>query len=530
MRWPVPGRHALEGLPVRRVLGSRATTGVALVVGIGLLTLAYRRLSVTVSVNSDDANFVLLGRAVARGNPLLAGWTIPADTFWTTDLPLYAAAALVRGVSPSIVHTVAALVYALLLGATCLLARGRNQGRAAWLPMLLTFALLAVPAHPLGIGLLLEGPYHTGTTLFLLAGVLAVDLGGGRARPLPVAAFGVLLALAVAADPLALYVGALAVAAVSALRLVLLSLDEWRTDAALLAVALAAGVAGTGLRRLVSAVGGYHLLPLPASFAGIGDVPHNMQLALEGWLQLFGADFFGQHAGASAAVPAVRAAGCAFVLVAVLVAIRQWWRASEPDRVTQLLLAVVVVNVAAYVLSTQAIDVRSVRYLVPAICAGAALAGRLSPELLVNQRLRAAAVLVSVGYIALLFAGLRVEPAVQPEAELTSWLSSRGLTYGLGSYWDGASATVTSEDHVRIRPVTATDGRLRPYQWVVDKSWYDPELNGNGARFVVVDPTAYQNVTAATASATFGQPSEVHRVGRYTVLVWQRNLLRELPR
>jgi hypothetical protein len=279
----------------------------------------------------------------------------------------------------------------------------------------------------------------------------------------------------------------------------------------------------------VSAAGGYHLLPLPASFAGIGDVPRNVQLALAGWLQLFGADFFGRHAGASAAVPAMRAVGCAFVLVAILVATRQWWRPARPDRVTQLLLAVIVINVAAYVLSTQAVDIRSVRYLVPAICAGAALAGRLSPELLVNQRLRAAAALVCVAYVALLFAGLRAAPAVQPEAELTAWLSSRGLTYGLGSYWDGASATVTSQDRVRVRAVTATNGRLHPYRWVVDRSWYDPGRSGNDARFVVIDPTAYGQVTTATATATFGQPAEVHHVGQYTVLVWQRNLLRDLP-
>lgn len=529
MRWPLTRRGVRESLAPGAILGSSVGAGVALVVAIGLLTLAYWRLSATVPVNSDDANFVLQGLAIARGNVLLAGWTIPADTFYTTDLPFYTAAAAVRGVSPSVVHTVAALVYALLVAVACLLARGGNRGRAAWLPMLVTFALLAVPAHPLGIGLLLEGPYHTGTTLFVLAGLLALDLGGGHAQNLPVAVFGVLLALAVAADPLALYVGAAAVAAVSAVRLALLSLDEWRADATLLAVALAAGAAGSGLRRLVSTVGGYHLLPLPASFTSIGDVPHNVQLALEGWLQLFGADFFGRPAGASAAVPALRAAGCAFVLLAMLVAIRHWWRPRRPDRVTQLLLAVVVVNVAAYVLSSQAVDVRSVRYLVPAICAGAALAGRVSPELLVNRRLRGAALIVCVGYVALLFAGLRAAPAAQPEAELTAWLSSRGLTYGLGSYWDGASATVTAQDRVRVRAVTAKNGRLRPYQWVVDRSWYEPAQSGNDARFVVVDPTAYGNVTIATATATFGQPAEVHHVGQYTVLVWQRNLLQDLP-
>lgn len=530
MRWHLAARDVYESPAARRLLSSRLAAAAALVLGIVVLTFVYRRLSVMVPVNSDDANFVLQGMAIARGNPLLAGWTIPADTFYTTDLPLYAVATLFRGVSPAVVHTVAALVYALIVAVACLLARGPHRGRAAWLPMLITFALLAAPASPLGVSLLLEGPYHTGTTLFMLAGILALDLARGRPEPVPVAVFGVLLALAVAADPLALYVGAAAVAAVSALRLVILSLDEWRTDATLLAVALVSGGAGTGLRRLVSTAGGYHLLPLPASFAGIGDVPHNVQLALEGWLQLFGGDFFGRHAGASAAVPALRALGCAFVLGAVLVAIRQWWRAGGPDRVTQLLLAVVAVNVAAYVLSTQAVDVRSVRYLVPAICAGAALAGRLSPALLVNRRLRGAALIVSVGYVALLFTGLRAAPATQPEAELTAWLSSRGLTYGLGSYWDGTSATVTSENHVRIRAVTATDGRLRPYQWVVDKDWYDPDGSGNDARFVVVDPTAYQHVTTATATATFGQPAEVHHVGQYTVLIWQRNLLRDLPR
>jgi hypothetical protein len=500
----------------------------AVLLGIAVLTFLYRRLSLGVPVNSDDANFVLQGLAIAHGNPLLAGWTIPADTFYTTDLPLYAIVVAMRGVDPSVVHTVGAVVYALLVAVACLLARGSARGRPAWLRMLITFALLAAPANPAGIALLLEGPYHTGTTLFLLAGILALDRARGRVEPLPIAVFGVLLALAVAADPLGLYVGTAAVAAVSAARLLLSALDDWRTDVTFLVVALAAGLAGTGFRRFVSAVGGYHLLPVPAGFAGIADLPHNLQLLVQGWLQLFGADFFGRPIGASAAVPALRAVGFLFVVLSIAVAVRRWWREKESDRVTQLLVGVVLVDVAAYVLSTQATDLRSVRFLIPAIGAGAVLAGRVGVAALVNRRLRVAAVVVALGYIALLFAGLRAAPAAQPEGELTAWLGSRGLTYGLGSYWNGPSATVTGQDRVRIRAVTATDGRLHPYRWVVDQAWYDPGRSGNDARFVVVDQVAYGQVTETTAKATFGPPAEVDHVGGYTVLIWQKNLLREL--
>src|ERR1039458_6580464 len=42
------------------------------------------------SLNSDQASSVLEGWAMAHGNPLLSGWTLPSDNFFTDKLPLLA--------------------------------------------------------------------------------------------------------------------------------------------------------------------------------------------------------------------------------------------------------------------------------------------------------------------------------------------------------------------------------------------------------------------------------------------------------
>lgn len=503
---------------------------VAWLVGVPLavvvLALLYLRLSATVPVNSDDSVFVLQGQAIGGGNVLLRGWTLPADTFLTTDLPLYALLVAVRGVSPGVVHAAGAIVYSVLVVAAALLARSNARGTEAWLRMLVAAALLAAPASPPGVALLLLGPYHTGTTVFLLAGLLALAWCGTRWYG--ILAFFVLLALNVAANPLALYVGTLAVAAVAGIRLLTAPAAGWRMELALLVAALAAGGVGTRLRSALSAAGGYTQISVPSEFTQLQNIPHNVQLALEGWLLLFGADFFGRPIGAAIGLPLLRALGCGLVIVVATVALARWARGTESDRINQILVAVMACDLVSFVSSTQAIDLRSARYLVPFIAAGAVLAARVGVPLLRTRRLRGVAAVLAALYVALLPISLRLPVAPQPEGDLAAWLVQHNLRYGLGSYWDSNAVTVSSHDRVRVRAVSKDGVVLRSSTWESDRAWYDP--GRNDARFLVFDPSHAGQVSTATATATFGPPAETHHVGTYTVLVWHKNLLESLPR
>jgi hypothetical protein len=278
-------------------------------------------------------------------------------------------------------------------------------------------------------------------------------------------------------------------------------------------------------------LGGFATVPLQASFARVEDLPRNTALALEGVLLLFGANIFGQPiASLGTLVMLVHLAGVAFVALCCRWVVQAWRQGSAPDRVTQVLLVGMAADLAAYLLSNQAIDLRTSRYLIPFLAFGAVLAGRVGADRLRGTRLRGAA--AGIGFAYLLFAAvsLRTPVAPSPEAELGGFLQRHHLQYGVAAYWQASTVTVQSEGRVRVRAFVATQPQPTAYAWESEDSWYDPKVPGNDARFVVRDTLDPRSVEQRAIEASFGTPAEEYRVGRYEVFVWDRNLLDDLVR
>jgi hypothetical protein len=68
-------------------------------------------------------------------------------------------------------------------------------------------------------------------------------------------------------------------------------------------------------------------------------------------------------------------------------------------------------------------------------------------------------------------------------------------------------------------------GRLAPYLWEADSASYDPSLHY--ANFVVADGPAALPGMQAAAAATFGPPARTYHAAGYTIMVWNKNLLRQ---
>ena len=495
----------------------------AVAVGAVLLPV-YDRLSATAPITADSANAVLQGRSMADGNVLLSGWTLSGASFFMTDLPFYAASTAVRGVSPLAAHDVGALIYTLLVLAACFLARGRARGVTAMGRMAVTLLLLVAPAPGPAVQLLLLGPFHAGTTLVMLLGLLVLDTAGERWWG--AAALGLLLTVAQLSDALALYVGVAPVVVVACMRL---ARERRRSDAAVLAAALLSIPASLLLTVLVVQLGGFATVPLHASFAHIEDMPKNAALTVEGGLLLFGANFFGQPLVSVDTLSILfHLAGLAFVLAVCRWVVMAWRRGEESDRVTQVLLVGMALDVAAHLFSNQAIDLMTSRYLIPFLAFGAVLAGRVGADRLWTGRLRFAAAAVGAAYLVFLAISLRTPPAPAPEAQLAAFLERHHLTYGVAAYWQSSTVTVQSGGQVRVRAVQTGAPPLSAYLWEAEGFWYDPHMAGNDARFVVRDTSDSRSVDRGTVEATFGPPTDVYRVGPYEVLVWDRNLLDDL--
>ena len=528
-----------------------AALGAYLLAGV-VLFAAYLRLSETYGLNSDSANILLMGWDLLHGNLLLHGWYMSDVSFYPTELPQYALLESFLGLHMQTAHVAAAMTYTLVFLLAVLLARTGSSGRAAWIRTLIAAGIMLAPQIGLGVFALDLSVGHIGTSVPLLLTWLLLDKLPARWY-VPVLA-AVLLAWALVADPIVYVVGVGPLGVVCAVRVLhglVTGTGHWtarvaanRFDLALGAASVAATALAWAANNVISALGGYTVNRLPFYFTPWGLLHNNLPAA---WkvLQIFGADYAGLHgiwlALAFLHMASVLVVGWALVRVA-----RRFFRVSLVD---QVLAMAIVMNVVLYMLTNAANEAaHEVAVIVPF---GAALAARVlvsavsrgdtPPETAPAQGgyppprtplTRLAALVAGAGVLAGYTAGFGYEltrPS-QPPANygLASWLYDHHLTYGLGGYWTGSSITVNSGQRVQVRALMQYT--FKPDLWMSNTGWYNPRLHR--ANFVILDskPGNFSHWEPyLLIKRYFGTPARTYHVGTYTIMVWHRNLLRDLP-
>jgi hypothetical protein len=132
--------------------------------------------------------------------------------------------------------------------------------------------------------------------------------------------------------------------------------------------------------------------------------------------------------------------------------------------------------------------------------------------------------------VLVLFAGVFVwhasgKPWQEPKRELVAWLESKGLTHGVGGYWQANDLSLISQGRVTVAPVTGGD-EIKGMRWESRADWYDPAKYD--ARFIVIDVTRPGLGTIDVAVSQFGEPTETKEFAQFRVLVYSKDLLEGL--
>ncbi|HTJ34901.1 MAG TPA: hypothetical protein VL738_16870 [Dactylosporangium sp.] len=536
------GDIATTGTTGRRTRGRFVTAGM-LVCAVAVMLLGYLRMARTNGANADGAANALQAWDMLHGNVGLAGWTLSDVSFYPTELVQYALIELVYGLNEDVVHVAAATTYVLLIVFAALVARGEATGRAAWVRTALVVAVLLVPEPHAGWAIVLSVPDHTGTGVPLLVTALLIDRRAALGRWWPVAVT-VVLTVAQVADPLAMYIGALPLATVSAWRLLraIWARAPKGADGHLLVAAAASVALAHAALRLITMAGGFRVHQPIAEFSEWEAIPDHLSMMWRVVALDYGAYFpyladdgpwltgLNQAAGAVKLLLAVAALAAAAVTVARML------RGRGDDRVAQWLAVGIVVNLAAFVASTQAAEMTSARQVVNVLPFGAVLAGRVFGDRLAaawaqRHRARRHALRWSAGALAAVLVtafGVQAAMARPNPAEATEvarWLEAHDLRYGIGAYWASHTVTIASGGRVRVAPVV--DPMPRAFHWESREEWYDPQRHD--ARFIIVDRSLRHYGTVSGAIETFGMPLERIDLDRWTILLYNRNLLSDLP-
>jgi hypothetical protein len=437
-----------------------------------------------------------------------------------------------------------ALTYTLLVLLAGLVAKGRVTGWAGAARFLIASGIMLAPEVGFGTYTLLLSPDHVGTQVPLLLTWLVIDRAWGRWYVPVVAAL--LLAWVQVADALALYIGVVPIVVTCLLRAARLlagrgatskvraRLAASRPDLALAAAALASvGVSSLAV-TLIGNSGGYVAHAPLTTLAGWGAIPGHFAVAGQSILELFGANLTTAPHGPGLLFAAVHLAGVVLAGVALCLAMGQVFRVSEP--VVPGLAVAIIVNLGAFIASTQAINIPSSREIAGVLPYGAVLAGRLlaGPLVRASRPVRLSlgplAAVCLVCYAVALGYGAAQAAVPAQNSDLVPFLAAHGLRSGLAGYWQGNSETLDSGGRIVIRSVALNaSGRVEANDWETKASWYDPQATS--ANFVVTvsqPPSQSWELAPYEARDTFGIPARTYHFGRYTVMVWRTNLLSRL--
>jgi hypothetical protein len=259
-------------------------------------------------------------------------------------------------------------------------------------------------------------------------------------------------------------------------------------------------------------------------FVPSGAVPHHLRVTAESVLILYGADLPGSQTGGQSITALIHLAGLALAAWALCAALRRILRGG--DRVNQVMAVAIVVNLAAYTFSAAVSGAGHTRELAAVLPLGAVLAARLGAQRLITRGLAPLILAAVLGCAVILAHNATLPPSPAAAQNVADWLAARHLSYGLGGYWQANNITLASAGRIQVRPVSPSAGRIGQDRWESEDSWYDPKLHS--ATFLVIDTTNRFDAwyaTAGEASTTFGPPASSHKMGEYTVLIWDKNLL-----
>lgn len=498
--------------------------------------ILFLRQSELAAVNSDGDSIILQAWDMLHGNLLLHGWRVADVTFYTTELPEYMLVELFRGLRPDVVHISAALTYTLMVLLGALLARGRARGREGVIRALIAGGIMLAPGITTGTFVMLIAPDHIGTGVPILLTFLLLDRLEERWY-VPVL-ICLLLGWIGIADELEFVAAAVPLAVVCFGRAAVAALqDRWKACRYELALSVAAAgsmLVSAAALRVLSAAGGFYKTQLHGSLlASSSTWPAHLKVGWQGLQVLFGADNFGHKPTRFAVIAGLHWVGLIAVLVALVVGICLILRL---DRVSQVLVAAIVATFAAGVLSTLVAQLSAIHEVAVILPFGAVLAGRLIGGYLAGRSvprsswlwparavLAGVGVLTLAGYVAAQCYAATFRAAPAQSAALATWLQAHNFRYGLASYWEANSSTVSSGGRLHILPLNTTG---KQPSWESVESWYDPKTHY--ANFIVTATGKGDrsfHLTPTREIAAFGKPAHTYHYGYYRILVWNKNLL-----
>lgn len=445
-------------------------------------------------ITSDAASMYLEALDMANGNWLLHNWTLSTVPFYFTETLWYAIIIKIIGYHQSPMWLVPVLVYTIVIFIAALLIADKNNKAVGILALLMCVSMPSTLSSNLTLAMCI----HIGC---ILATLFCVYLSKIRSSFHLIVIFFI-SSLAMYSDTMFLYT-------FSAPYLAAIGINAYYSknlENKGLALAIILSVITAKVITYVTTSHGILVTPgtIPSRFVDYNDIPHNLNLFLLGAISYFDAFIFGKEIGVRACIYAARLATMLAWFALLAISIKALFRKSLLDN--YLIFATALLPIA-YIVSNQAVDLATTRYLVFSFITGSILIGRFVNTS--SEKINYICAAFAVVFICKLSTMAFDKPNDLPK-QLADYIHYNDLGDGYGTFWVASSVTVRGSNDVR--PVIYDGEKGEAFHWLSKNSWY-----GFKSRYVVLG----NGNDIAKVARQFGEDYQTVKIGDAHLVIYQ---------
>ncbi|PHY95618.1 hypothetical protein CSR02_00315 [Acetobacter pomorum] len=474
------------------------------IVAFVALTLLYTALGMTQPFNSDSVSTLLAAQDILHGNVLLKGWDLSTQSFYATEILPYVVMFGLFGWHVSFYYIVPAMLWAIAMLLAFRIAR-LAKSNTGWLLLVLLGAPSAFAVH-----LVLSPCYHVGAYVgMLLFWLIWLQKPHCLQSKSLVGTCGLwsgtvlFVALLLSSDDLVKYTLALPV--------ILAAMGCSLEQRAPRYFGLASSMVGALLlehviKTVLAHNGAFHVPGLwSSSFGSQSRASYNLSVLFSGFLQYFGADFFGKPITLSGSgrelFHLMCAGGTIWVCFQALRKNRQWTLFDLSS------VLAIVMMLAAFVFGELTMDEQSFRYLIfPCL---------LSVLLVIRHKQVPQGYGFLLGGCCILYAATILPrpvwgyTAANQNFPVNRALEQMQLQQGFAPYWSAARNSLPFP--ARLAPIEFTPAGIKAFHTLSKPQWYE-----TGGNFIVCESTDQ----ARQAQTQFGPAQREIHIGSNVLLIW----------
>lgn len=495
-----------------------------------LYTIGLILLCRCVGIDSDKANHLLQAEDILKGNVFLKDWNLTGVTFLTTDMLFYEIAVAICGIGYKSICVANGLMIASVIIASVILSfvgkTENNVIRATFWAL-----LLSIPCEKL----ITQFRVHTGAVFlcFLCFLLCYFVLEKKRTEKKWLILLGILLFAGMFGDLLTFVYGVVPIILLAFTNTIRRANEIRKTSILMIAICIASTMISLLVEKLYFLIGGAN----PNSYIGerqftpvslwgeriLEFINICLSFSLADFSEKQMSDVWAIVCGANAIIFFLAIAFVINILIKIV-------KGADVDTISTLLSLCVLMSFLAFVLT----DMSYPRYITVVPIAAMIVLVRNTEWIYgyVREEKEKKIVTVAILLIAAIGFSGKIHEIIKYEYpdsninshELISFLEENNLEYGYASFWNASNNTVLSKEKVKIRHIIKSGEEYVMHNWFNKNCWYEEP-----AKFVLINnDEEIFGVDERSVIAYFGEPVTKREIKNYTVLIYDKELSKEL--